>query len=300
MKLRKWTMAVALLWPAWLAAQETPKPTPPPHGHGHEHDWALSMSGNRGRIGVVVRTEANVESDRLGAKLEAITPGGPAEKAGLKAGDIVTKFNGTSLAAVKAEDEDESGPGRRLIRLARKVEPGDTVRIEYRRGSETKAATLVAQDIDMTDMRAWTFAGPRPDEIQRLRDDVRQQVGREMAGLAFGFGGGWGDLNLVTLNPDLGEYFGAKEGVLVVKAPADSGLPLRSGDVILSIGGRKPGSPSHAMRILRSYEAGETVSIDLMRKQSRMTVTWKVPKAEYRRIEGVRVRPRLEQSRAPL
>src|SRR6058998_3237651 len=54
-------------------------------------------------------------------------------------------------------------------------------------------------------------------------------------------------------------------------------LPLKGGDVILSIGGRKPTSPSHAMRILRSYEPGETVALDIMRKQKRVTVSWKVP-----------------------
>src|SRR3989449_8550888 len=43
----------------------------------------------------------------------------------LKVGDIITKFNGTSLAAVKAEDEDESGPGRKLVELARKLEPDE-------------------------------------------------------------------------------------------------------------------------------------------------------------------------------
>jgi len=110
------------------------------------------------------------------------------------------------------------------------------------------------------------------------------------------FGSPWGDLDLVSLNPDLGEYFGTKEGILVVRAPADSSLPLRAGDVILSVGGRKPASPSHAMRILRSYEAGETVSIDIMRKQKRTTVAWKVPEPEERR--AFRKREREEQSKA--
>ena len=36
------------------------------------------------------------------------------------------------------------------------------------------------------------------------------------------------------------------------------------------------------MRILRSYEKGETVSIDILRKQKRSTVTWKVPSREDR------------------
>src|SRR2546427_1339714 len=61
-----------------------------------------------------------------------------------------------------------------------------------------------------------------------------------------------------------------------------------------SIAGRKPTSPAHAMWILRSYEAGETVSIELMRKQKRMTVAWKVPEPEARHMR--RPRGRGEQS----
>src|SRR5438552_1148214 len=120
----------------------------------------------------------------------------------------------------------------------------------------------------------------------------------EMAGMegwALSFGSPWGDLELVNLNPDLGEYFGTKDGVLVVKAPGDSSLPVRSGDVILSIAGRKPTSPSHAMRILHSYEAGETVSLDIVRKQKRMTLTWKVPERGERTL--MRHREREDQSR---
>ena len=40
------------------------------------------------------------------------------------------------------------------------------------------------------------------------------------------------------------------------------------------------------MRILRSYDKGETVSIDILRKQKRMTVAWKVPARETRMFRG--------------
>ena len=219
---------------------------------------------------VVVRPDASQESDNVGAKIEGITPGSPAEKAGLKVGDIITKFNSTALGGLKAEDDEESGPGQKLIALARKLEPGDTVRLEYRRGSDTKQATLVAEDLGGG--FRMEMPGPGPMVMP-----VMPEMGFEMS-----FGAPWGDLELVSLNPDLGEYFGSKEGVLVVKAPADSSLSLKGGDVILSIGGRKPSSPSHAMRILRSYDKGETVSIDIMRKQKRTTVSWKVPSRETR------------------
>jgi len=113
--------------------------------------------------------------------------------------------------------------------------------------------------------------------------------------MAMCFGDAWCDLDLVTMNADLGDYFGTKDGVLVIRAPADSGLPLKSGDVILSIGGRKPTSPAHAMRILRSYDAGESVSIEIMRHQKRQTLSWTVPEADHWR-HGRTPRPRGEQS----
>ena len=263
---RTWiVIAAAMLaaWPASLAAQRPRRPPRPP-GVFVLHD------DNRGRIGVVVKTQPDSQADKLGAKIEGVTPGGPAAKAGLKVGDIITKFNGTALAGLKAEDEDESGPGTNLVQLARKLEPGDTVQIEYRRGSDTKKATLVAEDLGwMPNVRVMPGMPSMPD-----MPDMRH--------FEFSFGMPWGDLELVSLNPDLGEYFGTKEGVLVVKAPADSSLPLKGGDVITSIGGRKPANPSHAMRILRSYEEGETVSIEILRKQKRLTVAWKVPSREDR------------------
>jgi S1-C subfamily serine protease len=266
---RKWIIIAAALaaWPAGLTAQGTPRPPRPPR---EPRVRAFMMSDRHGRIGVVVRSDASPETDKVGAKIEGVTPGGPADKAGLKVGDIITKFNGTALGGLKAEDDEESGPGRKLSALARRLEPGDTVRLEYRRGNDTKQTTLVAEDLGgglRMDM-----PGPGP------------MLMPGMPGMDFelSFGAPWGKLELVSLNPDLGEYFGTKEGVLVVKAPTDSSLSLKGGDVILSIGGRKPSSPSHAMRILRSYEKGEAVSIDILRKQKRMTVSWKVPSRETR------------------
>ena len=266
---RKWIIVAAALaaWPAGLTAQGTPRPPRPPR---EPRARAFVMSDRHGRIGVVVKTDASPETDKIGAKIEGITPGGPADKAGLKVGDIITKFNGTALAAVKSEDEDASGPGRRLVELARKLEPDDTVQVEYRRGNDAKQATLVAADLGAT----FQMEMPGPPEIA-----MGPMPGMNRFEL---FGSPWGDLELVSLNSDLGDYFGTKEGVLVVKAPADSSLPLKGGDVITSIGGRKPANPSHAMRILRSYEKGETVSIEILRKQKRMTLAWKVPAREDR------------------
>ena len=292
-------LALAGAAPLPLAAQR-PEPaprarTPRPDGRA----YTFSFSGNRGRIGVLVNTVADSASDRYGARIDGVTPGGPADKAGLKSGDIVTKFNGKALAGTGSEDldTDESAPGHRLIELAHDLDPGDTVKIEYRRGTETKSATLVADE-----SKGFAFNGMGPMmrgemEMPKMPFAFGEGEGMGMGmGMGFCVGDAWCDLDLVTLNADLGDYFGAKEGVLVVKAPADSGLPLKGGDVILSIGGRKPTSPSHAMRILRSYDAGETVSIEIMRHQKRTTISWTVPDENRRWRVRAAPRERGEQS----
>jgi S1-C subfamily serine protease len=87
-------------------------------------------------------------------------------------------------------------------------------------------------------------------------------------------------MELATLNPELGEYFGTTEGLLVVRAPRADGLGLKSGDVILGIDGRTPSTPSQAMRILRSYEEGDPVQFQVLRQKKRTTVSGKIPAQE--------------------
>jgi len=285
---RKWistALTVAGIVPVALGAQ-TPRPKVAPRAYSY------TLTSNRARIGVLVNRQANAESDKVGAKIDGVTPGGPADKAGLKAGDIITKFNGTSLAGVAGENDEDSGPGAKLIDLVGDLDVGDTVKVEYRRGSETKTATLVT---DEQQGFAFGRAMPSVREFEMPRMQIPFATTPEGPGFSFCFGDAWCDLDLVTLNSDLGDYFGTKEGVLVIKAPGDSALPLKSGDVILSIGGRKPTTPAHAMRILRSYDAGESVSIEIMRHQRRQTLSWTVPQAgEMHRVRPAR--PRGEQS----
>jgi len=79
-------------------------------------------------------------------------------------------------------------------------------------------------------------------------------------------------LELAELNPGLGEYFSADRGVLVLNVDEDSPTGLEPGDVILSIGGRSVDDEGDVVRILSSYEAGETVPISIVRKGRETTV----------------------------
>jgi S1-C subfamily serine protease len=237
------------------------------------------FGGGRPRIGISVDTRADADADKIGARVREIIPDGPADKAGLKAGDIITRFNGKSLAGVKADDDDESGPGQKLIELARSLDSGDTVEVEYRRGNETRKATLVAQELEHHSEGHFRMEMP---EMRGMMELPRMMDGHDgMPGeMKFFMGGRLGGLDLADLNPGLGDYFGTREGVLVLQTPEDSTLPLKAGDVILSIDGRKPQSVSHALGILHSYDKGEVVKLDIMRKQKRTTVSWTVPESK--------------------
>src|SRR2546426_3092092 len=79
---RKWIIlgtVLAAALPGVLAAQRTPRTPRPPRP---PRAYAYSMSDHHGRIGVVPNSKPDSQSDKIGAKLEAVSPGGPAAKAG--------------------------------------------------------------------------------------------------------------------------------------------------------------------------------------------------------------------------
>jgi S1-C subfamily serine protease len=259
--------------------------------HGPDHLMRI-MLDRRARLGIKLNLQAR-QTDSIGAYVDAVTPGGPADQAGIRSGDIITKLDGKSvLAGGAAERGDreahESLPGLRLIELAAKLEPNDTVPVEYRRGKDRRTASVVTaaepeMAFGMGDGEfGFRFRGPgRPGEGPRIR--VGDLVERfETAGPHWNYfsGSPLGRLELAPLNSDLGRYFGTEEGVLVISAPKDSALRLRGGDVVLAVDGRAPSSPSHLLRILRSYESGETFKLDIMRNRKRETVTARIGERE--------------------
>jgi len=86
------------------------------------------------------------------------------------------------------------------------------------------------------------------------------------------------DMELATLTPRLGSYFGSEQGVLVVRAPPDGAVKLEDGDVILAIDGRQPTSGSHATRILSSYQPGEKFTLRIIRQHKTLEVDATLPR----------------------
>lgn len=278
-----------------------------------DRQMMVFSTGDRPRIGVMLEGQANPEHDKYGAYIQDVTPDGPAAKAGIKSGDIITSFNGVSLAGLKAED-DESGPAQKLRELAGKLEPGDTVKVEYRRGTETRKTTLVAEELKGLTLRRlpapdgeppmWSEVPDRDFMVYspRARMHAAPVPGGER-GFRFFSGGpdgpgplhwigeGTMGLKLATVNAGLGEYFNAKSGALVLDVPSDSTIQLKPGDVIVAIDGRAVTSEEQARRILRSYADGETAKVEVMRQKKKTSVNWKAPDAsQIERRVRVRVR----------
>jgi hypothetical protein len=247
-------------------------------------DRIMSIVMNRrARLGIKVNLQAR-GSDSLGAYVESVSPNGPAAKAGLRSGDLITKLDGKSVLtggqADEARDQRQSLPGLRLIELAARLEPNDTVPVEFLRGKDRRTVSVVTED--EPDMfvqgpdghRRFTMRySPGPHDL--MRGDLPEDMG---FGDRFEFlgGGPLGDLELAPLNSDLGPYFGTTDGVLVIRAPRDGTLGLKGGDVVQAVDGRKPSSPAHLLKILRSYERGETFKLDILRNRKRETVTARI------------------------
>lgn len=274
----------------------------------------IAWYSNRAAIGIVLKTEADETSDAAGATVAAVTPGGPAEEAGIKAGDVITSVDGDPLAGrYEGADPDESAPAMKLIDKAHGLKEGDKVRIEYRRVKETKSVTITARRIQPS-VWAWSMPPEAEEELARELAEAmtppappappapgaapapRAAPASRPAAVvspapvappappappitltAKYMMARWNDMDLVSLNSDLGYYFGANDGVLVVTPPANGSLALRSGDVIVRIGESVPETPLQAVRALRAYEPGETITVSVIRKGEKVTLSTVAP-----------------------
>ena len=295
-------LAIRFALPAPISAQE---PVSEPRAEGSHELTRQKMlvelyTNRRVRLGLNVNMRAR-DTDSIGAFVSSVTPGGPAARAGIKSGDVITRLDGqvvtVRLRNGSYSSAESSAPGIRLLELASRLAPNDTIAVEFRRGKERKTVSLVTGDEPATvwvspDGNGYAFSvtpgeqprmlppGFEPEGEPMLRYDVEVDTAprprvrhRVPAPWALAYGVPLVELQLAPMNSELGRYFGTNEGVLVIDAPANSSLGLRGGDVVLAVDGRMPISPAHLLRILRSYEGGEEFKFEIMRMKKRVVVT---------------------------
>ena len=217
-------------------------------------------------LGISIGSLDDGEGPVEGAEVYAVSPGGAAHDAGLRAGDVLTAVNGETLGA-----DTRGAANRKLLDFMSGVREGDVVDVEYLRAGKSANVEVSPRPLSP---QVFSFSGPATGlhfgssamPLEALNETIA--VFEEP---------GWGDMEMVRLTEDLGRYFGTSEGMLVVRAPQDQAFQLQDGDVILDIDGRKPTSVMHATRILHSYEHGESLELRIMRDKRRETLEIEVP-----------------------
>lgn len=233
---------------------------------GDRHDELMRFVQGRPQGAMLGINIEDAKGRDDGVEVVGVSPGGPAEQAGLKTGDIVVAVNGQSLRVAGGRN-----PGAQLVELMRGVEPGQTVNLDYLREGQKRSAAVKA-------------APAEPPIARILRERLPKQLpeGMQIPGFEALIGPErqFRSLELVTVTPKLGKYFGTNDGLLVVREVEGQVLPLEEGDVLLTIDGRKPDSPGHAFRILRSYQPGEKVKLGVLRNRKQIELSATMPEID--------------------
>lgn len=210
------------------------------------------------------------DSGKQGARVRSVSPGGPADEAGLRTGDLILALDGKAISG-----NDHSG--RVLVDQMRTVKPEQKVKVRVLRDGKNKDLVVIARpmvafgprdrmfNVRMPEMGGVAIAGGAMGEMPLIRE-FHTFVHNEFNGL-----------ELASITPKLGAYFGATDGVLVVSAPEDDALKLEDGDVIQAIDGRKPTDGAHALRILRSYKSGEKLNLTVLRQRKPTSLAVTMP-----------------------
>ncbi len=206
----------------------------------------------------IIGVQLEPATGTAGARVREVSPGGPAAEAGIHVSDVIVAVNGTELKGRE--------PARQVVRIMRDVQPDATVQLRVLRDGKTRELSVTAR--------------PGPAVLASVHglSDLGFGPFPEWHG-ALMLHGPLMDMELATLTPRLGGYFGSDQGVLVVRAPADGALKLEDGDVILAIDGRQPTSGSHATRILSSYQPGEKLTLRIIRQHKTLEVDATLPES---------------------
>jgi len=234
---------------------------------------------DRAVIGVILG-----DSAAEGVRVEGVTPGGPAEKAGLQAGDTITGVRGASIAGER--------PVVALREALKDLKDGDKVALDYVRDAKVHSTEIVATRQGNFELLAgpqtgafWFDKGDMPliaplppDFEQRIESIVERSIGdagdMRINMMAISAMGG---LRLTSLNAGLGRYFGATEGTLVLEVDSERYKGLQAGDVIFEVDGKPVKDPREAMRELSRQDPSRQVEIKLQRDRVPQLVKISVP-----------------------
>jgi predicted metalloprotease with PDZ domain len=139
-----------------------------------------------------------------GVQIVSVSPGGPADTAGLKANDVIVSFGGKELRS-----EAGRSPSQMLSALMFDAKAAEPITVEYRRDGKLLKAQIVPKSFPtfLSESMEHGLKG-LSEELYELNPAMTRRDSR-----------GLGSAELLDLSPALGRYFGTDKGLLVVRAP---------------------------------------------------------------------------------
>lgn len=208
----------------------------------------------RGRIGVSLDRLVTTETlEALGAPggqgalVSQVEPNGPADKAGVRPGDVIVEFNGKSVA-----DLDQ------LVNDVVRTSPGTSAAMKVIRRKQPQTLNVTVVELDLDQERGRSAAGPT---------DATTGLG----------------MTLQDLTPDLARQLrvpSGTSGAVVIevepRGPAQR-AGIGRGDVIVEINGNPVSNGTQASRELQRVGSGEVVTFLLLRGGQEVFVTIRKP-----------------------
>jgi serine protease Do len=195
----------------------------------------------RGRLGVRIQpmTKELAQSFKLnepnGALIATVEPGSPADKAGLKPGDVVLAYNGQEI-----DDPNK------LPRLVAATKPGQSATLRIWRGGKAEEVKFTAAEL-VAETRAAKPAQDKAIKPNRL------------------------GLVVSELPPAQRRALGIEYGLVVESAEAGR-TPLRPGDVIVGVGRESVKSVEDFDRLIGEQKQGDTVALLVRRGEATVYV----------------------------
>ena len=270
-----------------------------PTAHGQTRPRAVKVQSNRtfemltggSRIGVSIREvdEGDAKSAKgatAGVVVEDVSTDSPASKAGIRKGDVIVEFDGEKVRSV-----------RQLTRLVQETPTGRSVPAVLLREGQRTTVTVTPADggrfsfEGLDDLADWGRefkyriaprivtppAPPAPPNPPTPPSFVFDGLLNRATRLG---------ISIDSLSPQLAQYFGTKDGVLVTSVTDDSPAAkagLKAGDVITGFNGNTIGDPSELRRRIQSLGDGDEFTIAAMRDRKPVTLKGKVERTERRR-----------------
>jgi serine protease Do len=229
----------------------------------------------RGYLGVSVQQLDDSAARALGIPknygeiVQTLTPGGPAARAGIQPGDVVTRINNRVV-----------GPDESLSLIVASLPANSRVPIEIIRNGERRTVTATVAPRP-TDEEVARINGSEAETGVREPAEAQQSTSQRAARAGLG-------LSVQALTPEIARGLRLSEtnirGVVVssVDASSDAGAKgLRQGDIILSINqrpvatpedaaaaveaARRAGRPSVLLQVRRGNERPGYIGVDLVR-----------------------------------